>query len=236
MAPELAQQFPQLKTWKVTGINEHIHGRIDFTTQGFHAMLLMPDGDTVFIEPDKESLNAYLSFSKHSNKENFRRDFKCGVHSEQNIAARPFNTDEQAQARPAPELKTYRLAVAATGEYTQNKGGSKAGALSAIVTTINRVNEIYERDLAIRFELIPEEFDIIYTDPDTDPYSNTDVSTLLADNIENLSNTGDLSIDRYDVGHVFSAANVGGSHTLVKFVITSKQGVQRVYQSFWRCI
>ena len=210
MAPELAQQFPQLKTWKVTGVNEHIHGRIDFTTQGFHAMLLMPDGDTVFIEPDKESLNKYLSFSKDSNKENFSKDFKCGVHSELYIAGKPFNSAEKTQARPAPELITYRLAIAATGEYTLNKGGTKAGALSAIVTTINRVNEIYERDLAIRFELIPEEFDIIYTDPNTDPYSNTDVSTLLADNIANLSNSGDLSIDRYDVGHVFSAASVGG--------------------------
>ena len=210
MAPELEQQFPQLKTWKVTGVNDHIHGRIDFTTQGFHAMLLMPDGDTVFIEPDKESLNTYLSFSKHSNKENFSRDFKCGVHSEPYIAGKPFNSAEQTQARPVAELITYRLAIAATGEYTQNKGGTKAGALSAIVTTINRVNEIYERDLAIRFELIPEEDDIIYIDPNTDPYSNTDVSTLLAENIKNLSNTGDLSIDRYDVGHVFSAANVGG--------------------------
>ena len=47
LAPELALQFPNIKTWSVVGSNQIITGRVDFTLQGFHAMLVMPNGDTV---------------------------------------------------------------------------------------------------------------------------------------------------------------------------------------------
>ena len=197
MAPELALQYPQLKTWKATGIDQAIHGRIDFTSNGFHAMLVMPDGDTVFIEPDNEvrragfsEQGAYLSFSKHSNKEHFKQDFHCEVHAEdtQSLSSGAVTGNNNLLARPAANMITYRLAVAATAEYTQFYGDEYA-ALSAIVTTINRVNEIYERDLGIHLQLIPQELDIIYTDPETDPYTNTDVSTLVVENIINLANT-----------------------------------------------
>jgi hypothetical protein len=44
-------------------------------------------------------------------------------------------------------LRTYRLALAATAEYTQTYGGGTvAGALSALTTTVNGVAAIYERD------------------------------------------------------------------------------------------
>ena len=31
-----------------------ITGRIDFTTNGFHAMLTLADGDTVYIDPEEK--------------------------------------------------------------------------------------------------------------------------------------------------------------------------------------
>ncbi|WP_224055604.1 reprolysin-like metallopeptidase [Vibrio penaeicida] len=44
-------------------------------------------------------------------------------------------------------LRTYRLAIATTYEYSRFHGGTKQSVMSAVATTINRVNEIYERDL-----------------------------------------------------------------------------------------
>jgi hypothetical protein len=219
---ELALQFPQLKTWKVTGIDQAISGRIDFTSKGFHAMLMMPDGDTVFIEPDNQITRskglsnqaAYLSFSKRTNKESFKTDFKCEVHSGASqvlsLAGKTTSITGKLQAKVAPSLIRYRLAVAATGEYTQFHGGTKDDAFSAIVTIINRVNEIYERDLAISLELVPEELDLIYTNSLTDPYSNNDINALLAENRINLSSLGVLDSTKFDIGHVFASGNVGG--------------------------
>src|SRR5205807_2993694 len=78
-------------------------------------------------------------------------------------------------------LRTYRLALAATAEFTQTYGsGTVAGALTAMTTTINAVNAIYERDLAIHLMLIANETSIIFTNPATDGYTSDDANTLLA--------------------------------------------------------
>ena len=41
-----------------------------------------------------------------------------------------------------------------------------------MITSINRVNEIYERDLGIRLEFIANNDELIYLDPPTDPWQN----------------------------------------------------------------
>lgn len=218
MTASLAAQFPQIKTWDVKGVTKDITGTIDFTHRGFHGMLTMPDGDRVFIEPDFEvntsnqgelsSQSPYISFSKKENENNFKSEFSCGAHDKHNdlsFAARPLTL-----ARPSSDLITYRLAVATTGEYSQFHGGTVASTLSAIVTTINRVNQIYRRDLSIQFQLVDEQSDLIYLNPNTDPYTNSDVFKLIEENNTNLSSSGVLSKTRYDIGHVFGRGSVGG--------------------------
>jgi hypothetical protein len=98
-------------------------------------------------------------------------------------------------------LRTYRLALAATAEYTQTYGdGTVAGALSAMTTTINAVAAIYERDLSIRLQLIPNETSIIFTNPATDPYTSDNPGAMLTQNQTTL----DLRIGsgNYDIGFV----------------------------------
>src|SRR5204862_324683 len=70
-------------------------------------------------------------------------------------------------------LRTYRLALAATAEFTQTYGGGTVGgALSAMTTTINGVNAIYERDLAIHLTLVANETAIIFINSATDGYTS----------------------------------------------------------------
>ncbi len=104
-------------------------------------------------------------------------------------------------------LRTYRAAVAATGEYTQFHGGTKAAGLAAIVTTMNRVVGIYEKELEVRMVLVANNDDVVYTNGATDPYSNNDGYAMLSENQDNLDTV--IGNGNYDIGHAFSTGGGG---------------------------
>jgi hypothetical protein len=105
-------------------------------------------------------------------------------------------------------LRTYRLAAAATGEYTKGYGGGTvSGGLSAIATTVNLVDAIYEREVAIRLTLIANNDAIIYTNETNDPYTHENISALLTQNQTNLDAV--IGTANYDVGHVFDGTVPG---------------------------
>ena len=61
LSKALAAKFPDIKAWKVHEAHgKNIYGRIDLTEAGFHAMLTLEDGDTIFIDPHKTSENSHL--------------------------------------------------------------------------------------------------------------------------------------------------------------------------------
>ena len=110
-------------------------------------------------------------------------------------------------ARAGTELRTYRLANAATGEYTAFHGGTVPLGQAAIVTAVNRVTGIYEVELAVRMILVANNSSLVYTNSGTDPYTNSDASALLSENQGNIDAIiGDAN---YDVGHVFSTGGGG---------------------------
>ena len=54
---------------------------------------------------------------------------------------------QDAQRIVGTELRTYRLALAADGEYSTFHGGTVPLVHNALVTAVNRVTGVYERDL-----------------------------------------------------------------------------------------
>ena len=84
LSAEITAQYPNIKTWNVVGVDDPaVRGSIDFTSKGFHGMLVMPDGDIVYIDPDtnnNESVSIYHSMSKSENTAHFETDFNCEVH------------------------------------------------------------------------------------------------------------------------------------------------------------
>ena len=213
---ELASRYPTIQTWTIRSA-EHpgLTGKIDLGPNGFHAMFDTSGGDKVFIDPDHASPGTYLSLSRKDQQYTTSRTFSCGLdHSDGSLfshnagSAHEHAERPQMSARLAEQSIIYRLALAATGEYTQFFGGRKENALAAMTTTINRVNQVFERDLGITLQLVAENDQLIYLDGSKDPYSNEDAFAMVDENVVNLNEM--LDADSYDIGHVFGTDNTGG--------------------------
>ncbi|MBS4036215.1 MAG: T9SS type A sorting domain-containing protein [Ignavibacterium sp.] len=220
MEDELQAIYPEIRTYVGIGIDdEYAWVRFDFTPHGFHAMVRSVNG-SYFIDPHNHGdIENYISyFVADYIKEDFERT--CEVIIEGNILDEMnFLLEGGIETPTGPQLRTYRLACAATGEYTQFHGGTVALGLAAVVTAVNRVTGVYETELAIRMVLVANNNLIIYTDPNTDPYSNFNGGTMLGQNISNLSSV--IGNANFDIGHVFSTG--GGGVAYLGVVCTSNK-------------
>ena len=201
MEPALAAQFPEIKTYRGQGIDEPAATiRLDLTPQGFHAMVLSPDGD-YFIDPySKGDQNHYSIYYKRDNLRSKFDRFFCGATGEPSDNEQPYG-----ERNSGGTLRNYRLAVAATVEYTAFHGGTVTLGQAAIVTAVNRVTGIYERDLCVRLTLVANNSNLVYTT--TDSYTNGNGGAMLSENQTNV--TAVIGSANYDIGHVFSTGGGG---------------------------
>lgn len=219
MTPELAAKLPELKTYKVFGLdNPQISGRLDASPQGFHGFLNTEHG-AIYIEPESSyqpnaSSESYRSFNK-SNFPAAEHAHKCTVVGHDHNSANPLQSlskrlsDSSAMRSAGSTIRTYRLALAATAEYTAAVSAgtpTTAKGQTAIVTAINRINEIYEKEVSIKFQLI-DNSNIVFTDASADGYTNDNGFTLLSENQTKLDAV--LGSAAYDIGHVFSTGGGG---------------------------
>jgi len=210
MEPELAAKFPELKTYIGYGLTEGIFNvRFDFTPSGFHAMIRTIDG-TIYIDPYSHgNIVNYISYYKKDYQPLVSNPFLCeGPVTETEIAEEIRNLVSNGVGnRIGEQLRTYRLALAATGEYTAFHGGTVTAGMNAVVVAMNRVNQIYENEVAVRMILVANNDTLIYTNAATDPYSNNNGSAMLHQNQSNLDAV--IGNANYDIGHVFSTGGGG---------------------------
>jgi len=204
--PELRNNFSGIHTYDASGSDFSAFAKWDITPAGLHAMIMIPGESTIFIDPViKGNRNYYIVYRK----KDFDTDkvFDCSFEGLSNAQKSiPGGTIEQLTFGTC-ELRTYRLALAGTGEYTQFHGGTVALGLAAMATTMNRVNGVYERDMAITMVIIANNNLLVYTNGATDPYANGNAGTMINQNQTNCDNV--IGSANYDIGHVFGT-NSGG--------------------------
>lgn len=207
MAPELAARYPMIRTYSGRGIDDPTATvRLDLTHKGFHAMILSGQRSPVFIDPYAQGgWDHYLSYYQKDYSRHL--PFPCELAGD-NLEDQTGPVNIQSQNIRDCQLRTYRLAMSCTAEYTQYHGGTKADGLAAMTTTMNRVNAIFERDLGVTMTFVPNMDTLIFVNPLTDPFDGTDFSLTLSVNqslIDNLIGTAN-----YDIGHVL-LTQTGGS-------------------------
>ena len=206
METGLAVKYPGLKTYLGESLTKGIYNaRFDFTPTGFHAMIRTKNG-TVYIDPySREDITTYISY--------YKRDYLPGESDKFVCKTEDVMTEEirnQIVSKDyvvGEELRVYRLALAATGEYTIFHGGTVQAGMNAVVIVVNRVNMIFENDVAIRLVLVANNDILIYTDPENDPYTDNDEYEMMDENQSNLDAV--IGNGNYDIGHVFGIQ--GGS-------------------------
>ena len=209
LAPELGAQYPEIRTFTGRGLDDPTATvRLDITPVGFHGFILSPRG-TIYIDPFQRGDDRhYQSYYKRDNVLTRRNQPGCTVIDEDGMGEEIRRLIGAGGGdRSGTQLRTYRAAVATTGEYTTYHGGTVAAGLAAVTTSMNRVTGVYEHEVSVRMQLIANNSLIIYTNAGTDPYTNNNGSTMLGQNQANLDAV--IGTANYDIGHVFSTGGGG---------------------------
>lgn len=206
------------RTFTAVAVDDNrVTAKLDHTLWGFHAMIF--DGsNTYFIDPYSNEDNGYYTCYYKRDYRNKKVIQPCtvGDQHEDELGGQRINLT--GTGLPAQQLKvngaqkhTYRLALACTGEYAVAVCGSttptKPLVLSAMITSMNRVNGVYERELGITMELVPNDTLVICLNGNNDPYSNSNGFSMKSQNQHTIDSA--IGTLNYDIGHVFSTAGGG---------------------------
>jgi subtilisin-like proprotein convertase family protein len=220
MSPGLARKFPNIQAFSGRSVGKGVAtAQMELTPSGLSVQVLDANGRWM-IEPLSQSDGARVVsyFSRDAKRR--RNAFQCGVtahdkhvlggggkHSRSAQLSRTAPSAKQFRSRGS-ELRTYRLAVATTGEYGEYHGGTVEGGLSAVVKVINRVNGIFNSEISVGFELVDNNDDIIFTDPDDDPFDGNDDTAVLIEESQTVIDDV-IESENYDIGHTFGTAGGG---------------------------
>ncbi|MCG8700689.1 MAG: BspA family leucine-rich repeat surface protein [Bacteroidales bacterium] len=210
MAKELRDKYPNIKTLKGVN-NKGDRIRIDINHKGLHAIVYSDKG-TIYLDPESIGSGIYVSYfsddyKRHNPGDDMHQELTEYAVSDE-TTLKSTNQISVANKSVGTHLRKFRIAIAASSNYTQFHGGTKQDGLAAIVTTLNRVTGIYERDFGITFELVPDNDKIIFTSSNSDPYKNLNMQSRRTKNQEVTDDK--IGFDNYDIGHLVTAYSSGG--------------------------
>lgn len=216
MAPELCVKYPNIKTFLGRGtVNRTTRVRFDYGERGFNAvmhtltqsLLITPYAshqETYYMVYDSKDLllNTYGLPSIDPTYAKTLQDMR------ENLPA--MDNSEKNGDNGLLDLRVYRFVLACTGEFANvHQATTTAQLLSIMNTATMTLNTLLENDLAIRLVLIGNVEDVLFIDPATDLYNNSNLGLgLLGQNQNVLDNV--IGPQFYDVGHVFTGGCIDG--------------------------
>jgi hypothetical protein len=153
MEAGLAAAHPEIKTYAGEGIDDPTASIVaDTSPLGFHAAVRSAHG-AWYVDPyfKDRAEDVYVSYFTRDVEEDPAEKF---VELDPVGEAKTSSFTQAAVLGPEVELRTYRLALTTDPSYATYFGA--ANVTAAKVTLMNRVNQIYETESAIRMVLIAD--------------------------------------------------------------------------------
>lgn len=217
LSPKLAAKFPMISSYTAYGIDDPTAmAKISVGTDGFHAVIFSARETTVYIDPytkDKKTFIAYKRDQLNPSDDVFTCQVEDFTKNTANLEQNFLRTANDGN------LRTYRMAIVSSGEYAQfhlnnqNIAANatvqvkKAAVLSAMNTTLARVNGIFEKDMGIRMVLVDNNDDVIFLDANNDGITDGSPSEMI-DEVQTICDTR-IGNANYDIGHIFSVGGDG---------------------------
>ena len=222
LSAELARKNPSIRTYTaLSKERDGVHARVTMTRKGVSAWIYTSEGVHYFIQPEQEGV--HYAYRREATRTS-RYNFECKTR--QPPKGKAYSKKEGQTKKATTSLQTFRIAITATGEYTQywgddddSNGTNQEDAFAAVVATINRINQVFETDLNVHLELVTGSA-LMQLDPETDPFTgnfNQEAQAFF---------TQEVGAENYDVGHLlgYSSSADGNSGCLGCVCVDSQKG------------
>jgi len=206
---ELAEACPYIRTYAGVSMTDPRRTvRFSTTLRGVKAMVMEPDFSAAMVQPywPGQGSDLYMAYNFTDAADNGLNNFRTGIAAggevwfgDNKVPFTPASSDrgEELNVR----LKVYRFCVAAVGQFTQDHGGTKPLALSAVTEYTNLVSAAFERDIDIRLQLTSASQYVMFTDPNNDPYPGPGNEDYMSQNTSVLNEY--TNFNSHDLGHVY---------------------------------
>lgn len=214
MAPELQAQHPEIRSYVGIGVDDpSAYLRFSLSHINFSSMISR-SGASEYIEPYSEDRKIYAVFDSKARKNQTDEPFICSTMGEveKNIANGNISTNKLAG------YNVFRLALSCTaayGDYHLTAAGipgsatdaqKKTAILAAMNATVTRLNGVFERELALHFNLIANTNALIfYTGGTAEPYTTGGPDDAIT------GITGIIPSTDYDLGHLIDKQDANGA-------------------------
>lgn len=202
----LSNQYPGIKTYRLNGQdNDTRQGRLLVSPYGIQAVISTTSG-WMYIEPTTTTAyKVYYGAQVHAapaliEEMLFKPDYTPHLQAKNKISI-------------GDELFIFNMAMLADGEYAEARtnGTPVLGAvIAAMAADVNSMNAIFETDLSIRF-VLQEAYAYLNKSSDPFPIANLGPGREAMVAIGDLIDEGIFNPENFDLGHLVSGRNIGGS-------------------------
>ena len=219
MEEALQIKYPNIRTYIGESVNTPgTTIRFSVTPQGLHTMSMSNTTTTTtqFIDPYTTDGNEYIVYSK-KDLPLLDQNWECGVVDGEGLQVNEELDINMQRNADDGLMRNFRLAVATTIEYSSfhwmaagltsadTESTRRTAVMAAIVVTINRNNQIYERELSITMTLVANNDLVVFINSDS--FTNDNANALINES-QTVINAA-IGNSNYDIGHTFSTGGGG---------------------------